>query len=363
MRIAMLATSRHPIAEPYAGGQESHTALIARELRRQGHFVRLYGVEGTDEKLVDEVVPYAGRPPLSHLGDRDPERPELGFLADLAAFTGAMVDVLARDDVDIVHNQSLHFLPLALTPAMRAPVVTTLHTPPFPWMELGIALADPSASYVCVSEANARGWTTLPTPPRVILNGVEDDGLGEGAGGDDLVWMGRLTPEKGTDLAIRAARRAGRRLRIVGPVSNPGWFEEVVAPELGDDVVHVGHLAHTDLMGVVRECAAALVTPRWDEPFGLVAAEAAASGTPVVALDRGGLREFLTEQMGVLVDPESDDDVVAGRMAEAVGRAVGLSRREVRAQALADLGSEQMTSRYVELYEDLVHERSAGRDR
>lgn len=354
MRIAMIATSRHPIAEPYAGGQESHTALIARELRRQGHFVRLYGVEGSDPMIVDEVVPYAGNPALSLLGSRDPETPELGFLADLAAFTGAMVDILARDDVDLVHNQSLHFLPLALTPAMRVPVVTTLHTPPFPWMELGIALADPTAAYVCVSEANARGWTTLPSRPRIILNGVEDDGLGEGCGGEDLLWMGRLTPEKGTDLAIAAARAAGRRLRIVGPVSNPAWFEEVVAPQLGDDVVHVGHLPHARLMAVVRQCAAALVTPRWDEPFGLVAAEAAAAGTPVVALDRGGLREFLVPDMGVLVDPTGDDTTIARRMAHAIDVAVTLPRALVRRTTLANLGSRRMVADYVALYRELV---------
>ena len=354
MRIAMIATSRHPIAEPYAGGQESHTALLARELRRQGHFVRLYGVEGTDESMVDEVVPYVAHPALSALGERDPETPELGFLADLSAFTGAMVDVLARDDVDLVHNQSLHFLPLALTPAMRVPVITTLHTPPFPWMELGIALADPSASYVCVSEANARGWTTLRTPPQIILNGVEDDGLGEGSGGEDLVWMGRITPEKGTDLAIAAARAAGRRLRLIGPKSNAAWFDDVIAPLLGDDVVHLGHLPHAELVSVVRQCAAALVTPRWEEPFGLVAAEAAASGTPVVALDRGGLSEFITADMGVLVDPHADDVVVAGRMAEAVERAVALPRAVVRRTTLTDLGSARMAADYVDLYHQLV---------
>jgi len=354
MRIAMLATSRHPIAEPYAGGQESHTALLVRGLRSLGHFVRLYAVDGTDEDLADELVPYAGRPALSDLARRDPSMPELGFLSDLTSFTGAVADLLARDDVDAVHNQSLHFLPLALSTALRVPFVTTLHTPPYPWMELGIALAPPRAEFVSVSVANAGGWTTLSAPPRVILNGVEDDGLGEGAGGDDLVWLGRITPEKGTDLAIAAARRTGRRLRLVGPVSSRAWFDEVVAPQLGEDVVHVGHLSHRELVAQVRECAVALVTPRWDEPFGLVAAEAAVSGTPVVALDRGGLREFLSSRMGVLVDPDGSDDEVAGRLATAVDRAVALPRRDVRDAALAALASDRMVADYVELYRDLV---------
>lgn len=354
MRIAMLATSRHPIAEPYAGGQESHTALLVRGLRSLGHFVRLYAVDGTDEDLADDLVPYVGRPTLSDLARQDPSMPEIGFLSDLTSFTGAVADLLARDDVDVVHNQSLHFLPLALSTALRVPFVTTLHTPPYPWMELGIALAPPRAEFVSVSVANASGWTTLTAPPKVILNGVEDDGLGEGAGGSDLVWLGRLTPEKGTDLAIAAARLTGRRLRLVGPVSNRAWFDEVIAPELGEDVVHVGHLSHHDLVAQVRECAAALVTPRWDEPFGLVAAESAVSGTPVVALDRGGLREFLTPRIGVLVDPEGDDREVAARLAAAVDDAVTLRRGDVREAALGALASERMVADYVELYRDLL---------
>ncbi|MFW5473382.1 glycosyltransferase [Knoellia sp. CPCC 206450] len=357
MRIAVVATSRHPISEPYAGGQETHTALLVRGLRSLGHFVRLYAVDGTDIDLADELVPYVGRPRLSDLARQDPSMPEIGFLSDLTSFTGAVADLLARDDVDLVHNQSLHFLPLALSTALRVPLVTTLHTPPYPWMELGIALAPPRAEFVSVSVANASGWTTLTAPPRVILNGVEDDGLGEGTGGDDLVWVGRLTAEKGTDLAIAAARRAGRRLRIVGPVSNRAWFDEVVAPELGDDVVHVGHLSHRELVAQVRECAVALVTPRWDEPFGLVAAEAAVSGTPVVALDRGGLREFLAPSLGVLVDPEGSDEEVAARLAVAVDEAV--SRRDVRQSALAALGSERMVAEHIELYRELVLSRRA----
>jgi glycosyltransferase involved in cell wall biosynthesis len=356
----MLATSRHPIVEPYAGGQESHTALLARGLRRIGHHVRLYACAGTDPDLADELVPYVELPELSVVAGRKYGMP-LDFLDDHAAFTGAIAHLLEQGDVDVVHNQSLHFLPLALSSALAVPVVTTLHTPPLPWMEMGVALAGPSAAYVSVSRANSLDWTTLPVRPRIIHNGVEDDGGGPGPGGDELVWTGRLTPEKGTDLAIRAARAAGRRLRIAGPVSDRAYFDEVIAPELDDDIVHVGHLSHAELATLVRASAAALVTPRWDEPFGLVAAEALMWGTPVVALDRGGLSEFVTADLGVLVAADGDDESLVQGIAEAVPRAVALARPQVQAAAREALGAHRMVEDYMALYRELLLSQDAHR--
>ena len=360
MRIAILATSRHPVREPYPGGQESHTAMLARGLRHLGHHVRLYARAGTDPALADELVLYVDLPELSAVAALDDQLPEPDFLTDHAAFTGAVADLLHRRDVDLVHNQSLHFLPLAFSAALAMPVVTTLHTPPVPWMEVGVALAGPEAAFVCVSRANAEDWTSLPAQPRVIANGVEDDGQGPGVGGEHLVWMGRLTREKGADLAVRVARRAGRALRLAGPVSDPGWFDEVIAPQLGRGVEYVGHLCHGDLAALVRNSAVALVTPRWEEPFGLVAAEAAMWGTPVVALDRGGLSEFVTPEIGVMVSVAGDDDTLVGVLSEAVARAAQLPRSQVDAAARRALGAPRMVEEYAALYRDLVLEHGAG---
>lgn len=358
MRIAMLATSRQPLAEPFAGGQESHTALLAASLTARGHSVRLYAARGTDSALTDQVVCYPPLPDLSEVAAVDPQLPEPHFLTDHAAFTWAVADLLAHPDVDIVHNQSLHFLPLAWSALLPAPLVATLHTPPFPWMELGVALADSSrVGYVCVSQAAARPWTCLPGQPRIIHNGVRDDGGGAGSGGSDLVWTGRMVPEKGADLAIAVARRTGLRLSLVGPISNADWFADAVAPHLDDQIRYLGHLDHAQVATVVRSSAVSLVTPRWEEPFGLVAAESAVWGTPVLALDRGGLREVVTTGVGVLVPTagrnttEQLDD-----LARAVPRAAALDRAQVRSRALAAFSAEAMTEQYEALYRELIHQ-------
>jgi glycosyltransferase involved in cell wall biosynthesis len=112
------------------------------------------------------------------------------------------------------------------------------------------------------------------------------------------------TPEKGPHLAIDAARRAGRPLVIAGPGSDPDYFARDVEPRLGGEVRYAGHLAHRELAHLVGASAAALVTPQWDEPYGLVVAEAMMCSRPVVALACGGIPEIVDPEGGRLVSTD-----------------------------------------------------------
>ena len=163
------------------------------------------------------------------------------------------------------------------------------------------------------------------------------------------MWVGRLVPEKAPHRAIAMARAAGRRLRIAGPIGDPAYVARHVAGGLGDGVDYVGHLGTDDLVALVGSSAAMLVTPEWDEPYGLVAAESLACGTPVVALDRGGLREFVVPGVGVLLPRDCDDAAAA----EAVSAAVGLDRAACRSHAVADCSVDRMVERYLAVYESL----------
>jgi glycosyltransferase involved in cell wall biosynthesis len=120
-------------------------------------------------------------------------------------------------------------------------------------------------------------------------------------------------------------------------------------------VGHVGHLGGRELSAVVRQASVALVTPVWDEPYGLVAAEAMASGTPVAAFARGGLTQVVSPRSGVLVDP---GDVEA--LAEAVLTAARLDRREVRAHAESSCSADAMVERYLDLYTRLARREDAA---
>lgn len=361
LRVALLGPSRHPVVEPFAGGQEAHIATLARALRSRGCHVRLYAASGTDDGLADELVTHPDLPMLSASARSDPQLPEPGFLRDQHAFLFVVGDLLARRDVDIVHNSSLHHLPLVAATALGRPLVTTLHTPPFPWMEVGVSLTDPRTRMVAVSADLAARWTTLARPATVIHNGVDVERFRAGPGGSELVWVGRLVPEKAPELAVLAARRAGRPLRLIGPVSDPAWFEARVGPLLGGDITYEGHLDHEATATVVGKSAALLVTPRWPEPFGLVAVEAALTGTPVVALGRGGLPEVVGAGLGVMVaapadppDDETRDDQLVERLVAAVDRAVRLDRGSVRDAARSRFGADVMAERYERVYREAI---------
>ena len=123
-----------------------------------------------------------------------------------------------------------------------------------------------SGHFVAVSEATQNQWATVTTN-QVIHNGVDPDRFPVGTGGGELAWVGRLTPEEGADLAVHAAACAGRDLRLAGPVSNPGWFDDVIRPLLSRSVTYVGALSGTELSDLYGSTAATLVTPRWEEPI------------------------------------------------------------------------------------------------
>ena len=101
-RVALLGPSRHPVAEPFAGGQESHVATLSRALRRRGHHVVLHAAPGSDPSLADELVTHPRLPELSAVSAVDPNLPEPGFLRDQHAFLAVVGDMMQRRDVDVV---------------------------------------------------------------------------------------------------------------------------------------------------------------------------------------------------------------------------------------------------------------------
>lgn len=190
--------------------------------------------------------------------------------------------------------------------------------------------------------------------PLVIHNGVDLEKWGFGESGPDLVWTGRIVPEKGPHFAAQIARLAGRRLRIAGPLSDMDYFETVLAPMLNDDITYVGHLRSRELAVLVGASAVCLVTPLWEEPFGLVAPEAMACGTPVLALARGGVPEVVRAPGGVAV-PVSDDDADTLEEAVAALRDVeSLDRRGVREYAAQRFDQAAVVERYIDLYAGLI---------
>lgn len=356
LRIGLIASSRHPVAEPFAGGLEAHVWGLADGLRRRGHAVTLFAGPGSDPDLQVEVLDLR-RPHLSAVARRDASMTAPDWLDEHHAYLQLML-MLMRSAVgrfDVIHNHSLHHLPIAMAPTIPIPMVCTLHTPPTPWLESALQAGNGpcSIAFVAVSRHTARRWAHAAPTSRVIYNGVDVRRWKPGPGGGPLVWSGRLTPEKGAHLAMRAARQAGWPLVLAGPRSDRAYFEAEIAPWLdGERASYCGHLTQEQLVALVGAASAALVTPRWDEPYGLVVAEALACGTPVLGFARGALPELIDERCGRLVPP---DDVSA--LATAIGDVAALSRRAARRHAVDECSLERMVDHYVDLYASLARER------
>ncbi|GAB3026332.1 glycosyl transferase family 1 [Nocardioides flavus (ex Wang et al. 2016)] len=355
MRVCLIASNRYPIREPFAGGLESMTATIARGLAARGHEVTLFAGAGSDTSLPVRVLPLSSVA-VSRAAMADKFAPGPDWIADHHAYLALMLS-LARtgaEDYDVVHNNSLHHLPVAMAPALDVPMLTTLHTPPLPMLESALALCPRPPHFVSVSEWTAHAWRHV-VDSDVVLNGLELDDWPVGEGGGPSVWSGRIVPEKAPHLAVEACRLAGVPLVLAGPVQDQAYFDREVAPLLGDDARHVGHLGRRELSALLRTASVALVTPVWDEPYGLVAAEALASGTPVAGFSRGGLNQVVSPASGVLV---AAGDVPA--LADAVVAASRLDRRAVRAHAERTCSADAMVERYLDLYTRLARQDDAA---
>lgn len=355
MRIGIIAHLKYAISEPFAGGLEMHTHALAKQLRARGHDVTLFASLASDPALGVEAI--CEQTSLLETGIE--EANDVAFFREHHAYLRLMTDLRGRS-FDVIHNNSLHYLPVSMADTLSTPMVTTLHTPPFCWLESGVRLHRGRMHYVAVSDATAGMWGHVARVDRVVSNGIDLAQFPYRAAPDRnpyLVWYGRIVPEKGLDLAIDAARVAGLSLRIAGPVSNPAYYAEMIVPRLGGDVVHVGHLAHQELAALVGGARAALCTPRWEEPYGLVVAEALACGTPVAAFRRGGIPALLDDDCGVLCVP---DDVAS--LAEGALAASRLNRASCRAYAERHCDVAAMVNAYEALYFEIVAEARAESD-
>ena len=349
-RIAILAAARHPIGEPFAGGLEAHVHALAQGLAARAHDVVLYGGPGSApiEKL---RVRCLERPRLSPAACADSSMTSVEHVGEHHAYLRLMLELSASSEFDVIHNHSLHYLPIAMAGTVRAPMLTTLHTPPTPWLESAIQASggECTVSFAAVSSHTARAWAHLVPRASVVHNGVDLRQWTPGPGGGTPIWFGRITPEKGTHLAIAAAKLAGEPLDIAGPISDRSYFERDVRPLLDSRVRYIGHLKRAELAAAVGRARTALVTPCWDEPYGLVVMEALACGTPVSGFDRGALGELVDDSCARLV-PAGDTHALAGAL-EASGR---LKRADARARAVQTGSLTQMIDRYEQLYAELA---------
>lgn len=348
--IAVIAPLRHPIREPHAGGLEAMVWDRVRMLRARGHRVLLCAVEGS--QFLQGGPAEFRLPAVVWPDERDATDSTYppGHLERAIPALETALDFIRRhaDTIDLVDNHSLHPEPLTWAGRLGVPVVTTLHTPPLPRLVAAACAAEHHGRLLAVSAHTAAEWREHGVEALVMPNAIDASRWHLGPGGRDLVWFGRIVPEKGVHLAVRAARLTGRTLRIAGRVGDVPYFQEHIRPFVGDGVDYLGPLGQPALADLVGGSACALVTPLWQEPFGLVVAEALATGTPVAAFDTGGIGEVAGSASAVRLVPMGDAAALA-EAAEQLASARGRDRRQRRQARAAAVARFSLGHRAAEL--------------
>ena len=249
-------------------------------------------------------------------------------------------------EFDLIHNHA-DFVPLAFSRLVETPVVTTIHGFSSERILPIFREYEDRVHYVAISASDRRSDLRYAA---TIHHGIRlEDFPFDPHGGDDLLFFGRIHPDKGAAEAIAAARRAGRRLIMAGIVQDKDYYNERVAPALDErSVVYRGPLSGTDRTQVLGSARALLHLVNFDEPFGLSVVEALACGTPVIASSRGSMPELIDHGVtGFLVD--SVDAAV-----EAIGRIGEIDRAACLAAVSARFTVDRMADRYLDLYRSLL---------
>lgn len=343
MRIALLAGPMVPVPPIAYGGTERVVAALATELRRLGHDVTVYAsgdssVEATLRPVIDRALW------------------RTGYRGDVSAH---MLRAVARcwaeaDQFDIVHSHVESFgFPFARHAPV--PVVTTLHG------RLDVAgmpeLLDEfdDIPLVAISESQKR-WAAAANWVGVVPNGLPLEQMPTSHEiGDNLVFVGRIAPEKGVAEAIELARRVGVPLRMAAKVHDRAeqeHFEQVVRPAVAaGDVEFLGELPPSARDPLIASSRATLMLGAWPEPFGLVAIESLAIGTPVIARRAGALPEIIEHGTdGYLVD-DLDEAEHAFRSLDRLDRGL------IRHRAIERFSAARMASGYAAIYRSLLANR------
>ena len=333
MRIAMLAPISWRTPPAGYGPWELVTSLLTEGLVARGVDVTLFATQDSHTAgTLAGVVPHAYS-----------EHPELDAKVWEALHVAHVFE--RAGDFDLIHNQA-DFVPLAFSRLVGTPVVTTIHGFGSERILPAYRAYDDRVHYVAISDADRHPDLHYAA---TIHHGIRlQDFPFDPRGGGDLLFFGRIHPDKGAADAIAAAQSTGHRLVMAGLVQDADYHKRQVLPHLGDRVEHVGVVGGADRARTLGSAKALLHLIGFDEPFGLSVVEAMACGTPVIAYNRGSMPELIQHGVnGFLVD--TLDQAIA-----AIARIGEIDRAACRASVERHFTVERMTDAYLALYERIL---------
>jgi glycosyltransferase involved in cell wall biosynthesis len=340
LRVAVLSPPWIPIPPPGYGGIEVVLDLLCQALVRRANDVTLFAPPGSRSEAT--VV--------SPLAESHPDEIEHSLHeSDHVARTFEMVEdgEPGGRPYDVIHDHC-GFAAVAMADRVGPPLVHTLHGPlDAPCVHSFYDHHGHKVTAVALSAAQAERAPAGLAVEAVIPNPIDVSSWPlVGRKDDYLLWIGRMTDDKGPQRALEAARRCGANLVLAGPVQ-PGqedFFEAEVEPHLqSPSVSYVGEVGGRAKQDLFAHARALLMPIRWPEPFGMVMVEALATGTPLIAFPEGSAPEIVEDGVnGFLVDDEQE-------MAAATARLSSIDPRACRESARR-FDSDRIAARYEQVY-------------
>jgi len=343
LEIALVSTSAVSTPPDTYGGTELIVSELARELLELGHQPTVFATGDSGCAGV-----------LRWTIDRPTWPPET--LTELRHVAFAWTEI-AASPFDVVHVN--HPLAVPFCRLVERPTVATVHHDRDESLARHYAQY-PENAYVAISERQRELSPRVPFCA-VIRHGLAVDRYPAGSGdGGYCAFLGRFAPEKGPHLAIDAARRAGKPIRLAGDAhpAERAYFDRELAPRLGEPgVAWLGEVDEARKLALLVGAACLLFPIQWEEPFGLVMIEAMLVGTPVVAFPGGSVAEVIDEGITGYVVRSIDE------MAARVRAVDGFDRTRCRERARERWNASRMAREHVELYRRVVaaHRRSRPR--
>jgi len=348
MKIAFITISYNQIGISTTGGIETFALYLLRELERLGNHITLFSAEETDQSSLPNID---FEPTFSYLHDLElkdnDDRSNNVLTLNYAMFQYfSLAKALLKSDFDIYHfSSSQWYIPFLFSNYTNKKIITTVHVNNLRRKATSYVLKNFKGPYIAnISNASAELFKNYPKR-KTIHNGIPLENFYFNNNPDNyFAWLGRITPVKGLKEALLAAKKADIEFIASGPIHFPDYFNKEIKPLLDKKRSMISPLNIKDKVKFLSNAKAVLMPVLWDEPFGLVAIEAMACGTPVIAFKRGGLKETIIDGVtGFLVD--SIDEMV-----EKIKRIDEINRKKCREHVRKNFTSEIMAKKYLNYY-------------